>query len=60
MPTGPNETLRVVLDTNVYIAAFTNTKGKIFRVWIAGQKRHYHLLTSPPIVRETFNFLDIV
>ncbi len=52
MPTGPNETLRVVLDTNVYISAFTNTKGKSFRVWIASQKRHYHLLTSLPIVRE--------
>ena len=52
MPTGPNEDLRVVLDTNVYISAFTNTKGKSFRVWIAGQKRHYHLLTSLPIVRE--------
>ncbi len=52
MPTGPSENFRVVLDTNVYISAFTHPHGQSARVWFAARDHHYHLLISPPIVRE--------
>ena len=49
MPSGD---LRVVLDTNVYISAFTRSRGASFQTWIAARDRRYHLLTSPPIIQE--------
>jgi uncharacterized protein len=52
MPIVPSRDLRVVLDTNVYISAFTRSRGPSFQTWIAARNRHYHLLISPPIIRE--------
>lgn len=44
--------LRVVLDTNIYISAFTKPAGQTFQVWQAARERRYQLLVSPAIVRE--------
>lgn len=44
--------LRVVLDTNVYVSAFTHSTGQSARVWAAARDQHYSLLISPPIIRE--------
>jgi putative PIN family toxin of toxin-antitoxin system len=52
MSTARSGGLRVVLDTNVYISAFTNRRGQTFLIWNAASDRRYHLLTSPAIVRE--------
>jgi predicted nucleic acid-binding protein len=49
------EKLRVVLDTNVYISAFTNRRGNpfhIFHIWRAALEYRYVLLVSPAIVDE--------
>jgi len=44
--------LRVVLDTNIYIAAFGHPKGRNATLWAAALAGRYRLLTSPAIVRE--------
>jgi putative PIN family toxin of toxin-antitoxin system len=43
---------RVVLDTNVYIAIFTNRKGKLGRIWEHAVAGTYTLLISPAIIAE--------
>jgi uncharacterized protein len=48
----PNATLRVVLDTNIYIAAFGHPKGNNAKLFAAASAARYRLLISPPIVRE--------
>jgi len=44
--------LRVVLDTNIYIAAFGHQKGRNATLWAAALGGRYRLLVSPAIVRE--------
>jgi putative PIN family toxin of toxin-antitoxin system len=44
--------LRVVLDTNIYIAAFGHPKGRNATLWAAALGGRYRLLVSPAIVRE--------
>ena len=52
MRTAAAGELRVVLDTNVYISAFTHPAGPPFRIWQAAVRRRFRLFTSPVIVRE--------
>ncbi len=44
--------LRAVLDTNVYVSAFTRGTGIPLQLWLHAREGAYHLLTSPDIVRE--------
>ena len=44
--------LRVVLDTNVYVSAFTFPRGLLFPIWRHARAGIYRLLISPAIVRE--------
>jgi uncharacterized protein len=44
--------LRVVLDTNIYIAAFNHPRGRNAKLWTAARTRRYHLIVSVPIIRE--------
>jgi putative PIN family toxin of toxin-antitoxin system len=44
--------LRVVLDTNIYISAFTSPGGPIEELWRSACERHYTLIVSRPIVNE--------
>jgi putative PIN family toxin of toxin-antitoxin system len=53
----PEERLRVVLDTNVYISIFTNPKGELGAIWEHALKGTYTLLISPAIVAELANVL---
>ena len=58
MSTGASEGLRVVLDTNVLIAAFTQLRpGISFQIWEMAINRRYRLLTSPPLVTEAADVL---
>jgi uncharacterized protein len=49
--------LRIVLDTNIYIAAFGHPKGRNARVWAAARAGHYQLLISVAIIRELAHVL---
>jgi putative PIN family toxin of toxin-antitoxin system len=51
------EGLRVVLDTNIYISAFSNASGIPFQIWQHAIKRRYILLISPAIIRELADVL---
>jgi putative PIN family toxin of toxin-antitoxin system len=53
----PEERLRVVLDTNVYISIFTNPKGELGAIWEHALKGTYTLLISPAILAELANVL---
>lgn len=44
--------LRVVLDTNIYVAAFGQPHGRNARIWGAARHRRFQLLVSPAIIRE--------
>ena len=44
--------LSVVLDTNVYVSAFTFPRGSLFPIWRHARAGTYRLLVSPAIVRE--------
>jgi putative PIN family toxin of toxin-antitoxin system len=44
--------LRVVLDTNIYIAAFSHPGGRNASLWAAARAGRYRLLTSAAIIRE--------
>src|SRR5579872_7448038 len=44
--------LKVVLDTNIYIAAFAYPRGRNAALWIAALQGRYRLLVSPAIIRE--------
>jgi uncharacterized protein len=48
----PEERLRVVLDTNVYISIFTNPKGELGAIWEHALRGTYTPLISPYIVAE--------
>jgi putative PIN family toxin of toxin-antitoxin system len=56
-PAPGAERLRVVLDTNIYIAAFAFPKGRNAVLWRAVRRGQYLLLTSPAIIRETARVL---
>ena len=45
------QSLRVVLDTNVYFSAFTH-QGTPFRIWQKALSRSFILLVSPDVLRE--------
>src|SRR5215813_9920936 len=51
-PESGGARLRVVLDSNVYISAFIDPKGKVFAVWQEAIRGRYNLLVSPAIIRE--------
>ncbi len=57
MPTENAGKLRIVLDTNVYISAFTHPQGPPFRLWKQARSGTFRLLVSPAIVRETAGVL---
>jgi putative PIN family toxin of toxin-antitoxin system len=46
-----------VVDTNVYISAFTYPERPLFQVWRQALRRRYRLLISPDIVREVARVL---
>ena len=50
MPAGA--LLRVVLDTNILIAAFRRPEGRYMTIWKAAVDRRYALLCSPPLLTE--------
>ena len=53
MPTAKSAArLRVVLDSNVYVSAFTHPQGRLFQIWRQAVMRTFHLLVSPAIIDE--------
>ncbi len=57
MPIERAEKLKVVLDTNVYISAFTHRQGIAFQVWLLAATSRYKLVASPAIIKETAEVL---
>jgi putative PIN family toxin of toxin-antitoxin system len=58
MNPAPGKThLRVVLDTNIYIAAFGHPEGPNAQTWVAALTGRYHLLISRAIVVELVRVL---
>jgi len=51
--------LRVVLDTNIYIAAFGHPAGPTASLWVAAVTGRYCLLTSPSMIRELAKVLRL-
>jgi putative PIN family toxin of toxin-antitoxin system len=51
------ETLRVVLDTNVYISMFTQPDRPMYQIWQQAVRRQYHLLISRAILTEVADVL---
>jgi uncharacterized protein len=51
--------LRVVLDTNIYIAAFNHPAGRNATLWAAARAGRYRLLTSAAIIQEVARVLRI-
>ena len=49
--------LKVVLDTNIYIAAFEFPRGRNAVLWQAARNNRYRLIVSPAIIRETARVL---
>src|SRR5262245_28359784 len=56
-PPGSATGLRVVLDTDVYVSAFTFPRGVPWPVWRHALHWRYQLLVSPAIVREVARVL---
>src|SRR5215475_8154145 len=56
-PPGSATGLRVVLDTNVYVSAFTFPRGVPRQVWRQALHWRYRLLVSPATVREVASVL---
>lgn len=44
--------MKVVLDTNVLLSAFTKPGGRTVALWVAALERRYQLLISPAIITE--------
>ena len=55
MPGAP--LLNVVLDTNIYIAAFNHPRGRNAQLWTAARTGRYRLLVSVPIIQEIADVL---
>jgi putative PIN family toxin of toxin-antitoxin system len=51
------ETLRVVLDTNVYISMFTQPDRPIYQIWQQAVRRQYYPLISRAILTEVADVL---
>jgi len=51
-PAPGAERLKVVLDTNIYIAAFAYPQGRNAAVWTAALEGRYQLLVWQAIIRE--------
>jgi predicted nucleic acid-binding protein len=51
------ESLRAVLDTNIYIAAFEFPNGRNAALWRAAINGRYRLFVSPAIICETARVL---
>ena len=49
--------LRVVLDTNIYIAAFNHPRGRNAGLWTAARTGRYQLLVSVQIIQEIADVL---
>jgi putative PIN family toxin of toxin-antitoxin system len=49
--------LRVVLDTNIYIAALSHPRERNAKLWTGARERRYQLLVSVPIIREVADVL---
>ena len=49
--------LNVVLDTNIFIAAFSHPRGRNAQLWTAARTNRYRLLVSVPIIREIADVL---
>jgi putative PIN family toxin of toxin-antitoxin system len=49
--------LKVVLDTNIYVAAFSHPRGRNAQLWTAARTRRYYLVASVPIIREVAEVL---
>ncbi len=47
-----SERFRVVLDTNIYVSAFTSRPGPPLSLWKRARRGSYRLLVSPTIIRE--------
>jgi len=58
MSTAVPESLRVVLDTNVLVSAFTH-QGISFQIWQWAIEGRYRLLVSPQIVTELAGVLRL-
>ena len=59
MSTAKNEGLRVVLDSNVYVSAFTHPQGQRYQIWRRAFHKRYHLVASPAIVNEVGGVLRV-
>ncbi len=57
MSTGASEGLRVVLDTNVLVSAFTRPQGISLQIWQMAIDRRFRFLLSPQIVSELADVL---
>src|SRR5712691_3569929 len=57
MSTARGGALRVVLDTNVLISAFTQPRGRVAPIWQAARERRYRLVVSPPLIAEAAGVL---
>jgi putative PIN family toxin of toxin-antitoxin system len=55
----PEEKIRVVLDTNVYISIFTSPRGQLRTIWEHALKGTFTLLISPAIVAELAGVLRV-
>ncbi len=51
--------LRVVLDSNVYVSAFTHPQGPVFELWRQALEQRYTLIVSPPIIHEVARCLRL-
>jgi putative PIN family toxin of toxin-antitoxin system len=59
MSTVVPESLRVVLDTNVLVSAFTHNRSLSFQIWQKAIDRRFRLLLSPQIVTELAGVLRL-
>jgi len=58
MSTGASAGLRVVLDTNVLVSAFTSSRpGISSQIWIMARDQRFRLLASPALITEAADVL---
>lgn len=57
MHTEHGSGLRVVLDTNIFVSAFTYPERPLFRIWQEAVRSRYQLLLSPVMIREVARVL---
>jgi putative PIN family toxin of toxin-antitoxin system len=59
MNTAKSDALRAVLDSNIYVSAFTRPQGTLFRIWSQAVDRRYRLIASAAIVNEVGGVLRL-